>query len=373
MCITDQHFDHETVEIDDFIYAKGNDITFQLTKFPKYTTSMNDFSATLNEVSKLFDEIHEKIMEEYRQIQQPMENDMIEWRMKTNVLLTRLIERVKNHREEIRNIIERADEIRRETDTFRSLSMITTTLEKLKLLFHSDVEINLDLKKMRKEKIPEPVAEQDQNRCGALTSKLTESKDNAYYPHLTQRAGTKFEQNYKTTFLCSTRNGDFVVAGTNIVKKFEIRLISRLGELIWEREPANNWNRIDDMEEIEDQEGTRWILCLNFTERQIVRVSFSDGAVEEVMFEHPTFMPFLMTAAPEYQRLYVVDAAEETFSVGALDTTESPYQIIPEWEPLRIDSFQPVKILHLPQTKLLLLAVYNKGIFEHYCYQYNKE
>ena len=64
MCITDQHFDHETVEIDDFIYAKGNDITFQLTKFPKYTTSMNDFSATLNEVSKLFDEIHEKIMEE---------------------------------------------------------------------------------------------------------------------------------------------------------------------------------------------------------------------------------------------------------------------------------------------------------------------
>ena len=142
-----------------------------------------------------------RLWKRYRQIQQPMENDMIEWRMKTNVLLTRLIERVKNHREEIRNIIERADEIRRETDTFRSLSMITTTLEKLKLLFHSDVEINSDLKKMRKEKIPEPVAEQHQNHCGALTSKLTESKDNAYYPHLTQRAGTKFGQNYKTTFL----------------------------------------------------------------------------------------------------------------------------------------------------------------------------
>ena len=148
------------------------------------------------------------------------------------------------------------------------------------------------------------------------------------------------------------------------MKEFEIRLISRLGELIWEREPANNWTLIDDMEEIEDQEGTRWILCLNSSERQIVRFSFSDGAVEEVVFEHPTFTPLLMTAAPEYQRLYVVDATDGTFSVGAVDTTESPYQIIPDWEPLRIDSFQPVKILHLPQTKSLLIAVYNKGIFD---------
>ena len=206
MCITHQHLDHETVEIDDFIYSEGNSITLQLTKFPNYTTSMEEFSETLNEASKLFDGIHEKITEEYRQMQQPLEDDIIEWRMKTNVLLTRLIERVKNHREKIRNIIEQAGEIRRETETFRSLSMITTTLEKLKLLFQSDVEINLDLKKMCKENIPELVRDPHRDNWAVLTSKLMQSKDNAYYPHLTQRVGTKFEQNYKTTFLCSTRN-----------------------------------------------------------------------------------------------------------------------------------------------------------------------
>ena len=364
MCISDQHLDHETVEIDDFIFAKGNSITLQLTKFPHYTTSMKEFSETLNEANKIFDEIHEKVTEEYLQVQQPLENEVIEWRMKTNVLLTRVIERVQSHREEIDIITEQGDEIRRETDTFRSLSMITTTLEKLKQLFQSDVEINLDLKKIHKENIPAQMADQHGDNWAAVTSKLTQSKDNAYFPHLAQRVGTKFEQNYETAFLCSTRNGDFVVAGTNIVKKFEIRLISRLGELIWEREPSNKWSRIDDMEEIEDQEGNRWILCSNFAEGQIVRVSFTDGAVEEVVFEHPTFKPFLMTAAPDNQRLYVVDAAEEGFSVGAVDTTVSPYQIIPEWEPLRIDSFTPVKILHLPQTKSLLIAVRNKGICE---------
>ena len=340
---------------------------------------MEEFSLVLSEASSNFDKIFEKISQEYRKMQQPLEDDIIEWRTKTNVLLTRLIRRVQNHREEIRNIIVQVDDIGRETNTFRSLSMITKVLNKMKLLFQSDVEINSDLKKIRKEKIPEQVAEQHQNHWSALTSKLTQSKDNAYYPHFDMQIGTGIDQFYRNTFLCSTQDGAFFVAGMNVAQKFEIFLSSRLGELVWKRElvsesepdgedevdwltePAKKFNRVDDIEEIEDQNGTRWILCSNSIEHQIVKISFSDGSVEEVVFEDPTMVPFLMAADPENSRLYVVDGSQGTSCVQALDTTTSPYQVIPTWEPLEINLYEPTKLLHLPNTKSLLIAVRSKG------------
>ena len=377
MCITDQHLEHEIVEIDDFIYTQGNRISRQ--KFTKYSTSMEEFSVVLSETSSNFDKIFEKISEEYRQMQQPLEDDIIEWRMKTSVILTRLIERVQNHRKEIRNIIVQINDIGRETNTFRSLSMITTVLDKMKLLFQSDVEINSELKKIYKENIPEHVAEQCQNHWAAVTGKLTQNKDNAYYPHFDMHIDTRIDQSYRNTFLCSTRDGAFFVAGMNVAQKFEILLSSRLGELVWKRElvseseldgedevewvtePAKKFNRVDDIEEIEDQNGTRWILCSNSIEHQIVKVSFSDGSVEEVVFEDPTMVPFLMAAAPENSRLYVVDGSQGTSCVQALDTTTSPYQVIPTWEPLEIQLCEHTKLLHLPQTKSLLIAVRSKG------------
>ena len=340
---------------------------------------MEEFSEVLCKASSNFDKIFEKIFGEYRQIQQPLEDDIIEWRTKTNVLLTRLIKRVQNHREEIRNIIVQVDDIGRETNTLRSLSMITKLLDKMKLLFQSDVEINSDLKKIHKEKIPEQVAVQHQNHWTAVTSELTQTKDNAYYPHFDTQFRTWFDQFYRNTFLCSTQDGAFFVAGMNVAQKFEICLSSRLGELVWRRElvsqsesdgedevdwvtePAKKFNRVDDIEEIEDQNGTRWILCSNSIEHQIVKVSFSDGSVEEVVFEHPTMVPFLMAAAPENSRLYVVDGSQGTSCVQALDTTKSPYQVIPTWEPLEIHLYEPTKLLHLPQTKSLLIAVRSKG------------
>ena len=377
MCITDQHLGHKTVEIDDFIYTQGNRISRQ--KFTRYATSMEEFSVVLSEASSNFDKIFEKIFEKYRQMQQPLEDDIVEWRTKTNVLLTRLIERVQKHREEIRNIIAQDDDIGRETNTFRSLSMITTLLDKMKLLFQSDVEINSDLKKIHKENIPEQVAEQHHNHWAAVTSKLTQNKDNAYYPHFNIEISTGFDQFYRNTFLCRTQDGAFFVAGMNATQKFEILLCSRLGELVWKRElvsdsepggedevdwvtePTKKFNRVDDIEEIEDQNGTRWILCSNSIEHQIVKVSFSDGSVEEVVFEDPTMVPFLMAAAPENSRLYVVDGSQGTSCVQALDTTTSPYQVIPTWEPLEINLYEPTKLLHLPQTKSLLIAVRSKG------------
>ena len=377
MCINDQHLGHKTVEIDDFIYTEGNRIARQ--KFTKYSTSMEKFSVVLCEASRNCYIILEKISEDYLQMQQPLDGEVIEWSMKTNVLLTGLIERVQKHREEIRNIIVQVDDIGRETNTFRSLSMITTLLNKMKLLFQSDVEINSDLKKMRKEKIPEQVAEQHQNQWAAVTGELTQTKDNAYYPHFGMQIRTWFGQFYRNTFLCSTQDGAFFVAGMNVAEKFQILLSSRLGELIWKRElvsesasdredevgcvaePAKKFNRVDDIEEIEDQNGARWILCSNAIEHQIVKVSFSDGSVEEVVFEDPTMVPFLMAAAPANSRLYVVDGSQGTSCVQALDTTTSPYQVIPTWEPLEIDLYEPTKLLHLPDTKSLLIAVRSKG------------
>ena len=365
MCITDQHLGHARVEIDDFIYTKVNRIPLQ--NFTKYSALMKEFSEILSEASSNFDQVFEKITEEYVQMQQPLGDDIIDWRMKMNVLLIGLIERVKNHREDIRIVIEQADMIRRETDTFQSLSMITTILEKLKLLFQSDVEINLTLKKIHKENIPEErVADQHRDCWAAVTSKLQKNKDKAYYPHSDMQMSTGFDQFYRNAFLCSKQDGAYFVAGINMEQKFKIRLISRLGELLWENEldritaPDKEFNYVNDIEEIEDPDGTRWILCSNCIEHQIIKISFSNGDVEEVVFEHPTIAPYFMTAAPENSRLYVVDVA----CVQALDTTKCPYQVLPTWEPLEINSYQPVKILHLPQTKSLLIAVRSKGMNE---------
>ena len=362
ICVTDQHEQHQTQEIDTYIEIKSKEILAQAERYMSYIEKMRAFNTYLNKANSKIASIYQNAMESIEEDKRKQDS-LIQWRIQTNVIMGKLVKEMQKHEKGIIHHATLVEEVQIETKTFRALDLVTATQKKSVELFEVDTAINVALQNVHRNDLLSSVSNCQHNLWSDITQQLRTLKADAFYPHLDKQIGTIITMSYKKLFLCSKVNGDFVIAGRNPTDKFQILLLNRLGELQWKKDPPDNWKRMDDMLEVVDKTGEKSLLCCEHIAQKIVKVPLTDTEAAEIVFEDKNIRPHRLTACPERHRLYVADVAKEKVTVHVLDTTSSPYTILP-WVPLRI-KYEPFELLYMPQTNSLLVGSYDMGSKKH--------
>ena len=334
ICVTEEHHQHSTPEIDEFIEDKKHDISLQLQRFTNY----------IDKLAILKSRLEESLIPLDANISKDSKFGIVQE-------LTFLVELVKKHEDEVLLIKQLSQEIKGEAETFTSLSLITKYFQKCKEVYEVDCRIRALLHNLR-----EPDLKKNPE-LNSVIQKLIDCKDEAFYPHLDKEWSTGLDYySYKYHFLCHSEDGSIVVAGVTRRLQYKIIRYSIFGDILWERKQPENWEQVDDMIEIQDPGKCSHLLCCNIRNHEIYTVSIETGMVED-KFKHESINPGLLAFSTTNQVMYVFDMATEPPRICVLDTSSTPFQFLRSF-PLTAASGGSNKILYLPESRLLLVRAY---------------
>ena len=345
ICITEEHHQHSTPEIDEFIEGKKRDIFLQTDRFAKYIDKLATLKSRLEESLVVLEANISKetqIRHKYSSKNRPV-GIMQE--------LNFLLEIVKKHDDEVLLIKQLSQGIKGEAETFTSLSLITKYFLKCKEFYEVDCRIRALLHALREhelQKIPE---------LSTIIQDLIDRKDQAFYPHLDMEWNTGLDYyNYKYHIVCHSKDGSIIVAG--ITRRLQCKIIryNRFGEILWERNQPEKWDQVDDMIGIWDPEKGSRLLCCNIQSHEIFTMNIETGVVED-KFKHESIMPRLLAFCIKNQMLYVFDMTTEPPRICVLDMSSAPLRLL-RFFPLPAAYGGSNKILYLSESRLLLVRAY---------------
>ena len=201
ICVTEEHHQHSTPEIDEFIEDKKHDISLQLQRFTNY----------IDKLAILKSRLEESLIPLDANISKDSKFGIVQE-------LTFLVELVKKHEDEVLLIKELSQEIKGEAETFTSLSLITKYFQKCKEVYEVDCRIRALL-----HNLGEPDLKKNPE-LNSVIQKLIDCKDEAFYPHLDKEWSTGLDYySYKDHFLCHSEDGSIVVAG--VTRRFQYKII----------------------------------------------------------------------------------------------------------------------------------------------------
>ena len=342
ICLSVQHQQHSTKEIDEFIEAKRWDISDQMKRLNSYSEKMLAFRSSLQEVlSEVEAEATKSPEVQHNESKRQLK---IEIKHKINFL----DDLVQKHDTELTIARELGKAMKVEAETFTSLSLIARFSQKCSSLYKIDSTIRSLIDTLHKD---------DFREWGVAIRRLTDSKDETFYPHLDAEWKTELpENNSSYQFLCSQEDGSIVVAGNTRKSRYKVIRYSRLGEVLWEDIALGRWEQVDDILEIRSPGTKSVLLCCNTNKHEILKIGLESGIVERVL-KRETITPRLLAASSDHQRVYVFDISTQPPMINVLDKTSSPSEFIRSTS-LPAAFHIPSKMLVLPNTQLLLFAVY---------------
>ena len=337
ICVTEEHHQHSTSEIDEFIEDKKHDISLQSQRFSNYIDKLATLKSRLEE-SLIALETNISKDSKFRPVRIIQE-------------LSFLVELVKKHENEVLLIKQLSQEIKGEAELFTSLSLIRKYFQKCREVYEVDCRIRAFLHNLH-----EPDLKKNPE-LNSVIQKLIDCKDEAFYPHLDKEWSTGLDYySYKYHFLCHSEDGSIVVAGVTRRLQYKIIRYSRFGDILWERKQPKNWDQVDDMIEIQDQGKVAHLLYCNIRNKEIFTVSIETGIVQD-KFKHESMNPGLLAFSTTNQMLYVFDMATEPPRICVLDTSSAPFQLLRSF-PLPAAYGGSNKILYLAESRLLLVRAY---------------
>ena len=341
VCVYDQHYKHSTPEIDYFIDVKKQNISVLYERLEKYCDKMAVFR---KEVDKRKGQFEEHIA-----------TNLEAKTHSTKENLKILEDLMQKHEDEINLSMTLAGDIKAEAETFRTLSLIKHFFQEAVKLYEIDFNINSTVQSLKTDF-------QDDREIGTAITKITEMKNDAFYPHLDTEWRTEVDYyESKNIFLCDQVDGSIVVAGRTHSNQFKVFCYNRLGEVIWQRTQPENWELVDDIVQMKIQDQLVLLFC-SIQHREILKLSMESDLVENA-FKHETIAPRVLATEPDSNRLYAFDLSAEGPQVVVLNMENIPYQV-DRLLSLPTDFRLSFGMLFLSDSQLLLLAVYNtKGCF----------
>ena len=337
--MTDEHHQHSTPEINEFIEDKKHDISLQADRLRNYIDKLAALKSRLEESLITFEANISKDSK-FRKGEIMQE-------------LSFLVELIKKHEDGVLLVKHLSHEIKGEAETFTSLSLITKYFQKCTEVYEIDCRIRALLHTCT---LCEPNLEKTPNLTSVI-QKLIDCKDEAFYPHLDKEWSTGLDYySYKYHFLCHNEDGSIVVAGVTRRLQYKIIRYSRFGEILWDRKQPENWDQVDDMIEIHDPGKGSHLLCCNIRKQEIFTVSIETGLVED-KFKHESINQGLLAFSITNQMLYVLDMATEPPRICVLDMSSAPFQLLHSFS-LPAAYGGSNKILYLPESRLLLVGAY---------------
>ena len=338
----DQHYKHSTPEIDEFIDVKKQNISVLYERLMKYCDKMAVFRTQMDHTVSQF-EAHVARNPE-------LESYSIKEKLKT------LEDLMQKHGNEINLNIRLAGNIKEEAETFKTLSLVKHFFQKAVRLYDTDFKIHSIVHSLKTDF-------QDDHELGTAIIKIADTKSEAFYPHLDTEWKTEvdyYESN--NIFVCNQVNGSVIVAGqTHHSHQFKVFCYNRLGEVTWQRTQPENWELVDDVIQVKTQDQLFLLFC-SIQHCEILKLSMESDLVEST-FKHETIAPRMLATGPDSHLLYAFDLSAEVPQVVVLKTENVPYQVDRSL-PLSKDFRLSMRMLFLPNSQLLLLAVYTaKGSF----------
>ena len=338
----DQHYKHSTPEIDEFIDVKKQNISVLYERLMKYCDKMAEFRTQMDHMVEEF-EAHVARNPE-------LESHSIKEKLKA------LVDLMQKHRDEINLNIRLAGDIKEEAETFKSLSLIKHFFQEAVKLYESDFNICSMVHSLKTDF-------QDDRELDAAITKIADTKNEAFYPHLDTEWKTEVDYYQSNNFfVCNPVNGNVIVAGqTHHNNQFKVFCYNRLGEITWQRAQKEERELVDDVIQVKTQDQMALLFC-SIHHREIRKLSMESDLVEST-FKHETITPRVLAIKPDSHWLYAFDSSTEVPQVVVLNTENIPYQMDRSL-PLPKDFRQSFRMLFLSDTQLLLLAVYTaKGSF----------
>ena len=338
VCVYDQHYKHSTPEIDEFIDVKKQNISVLYERLKKYGAKIAVFGTEMVEIKGQFEVNIAKNPE--------LKSHNNKENLKTLEVL------MQKHEDEIKLSMKLAAEIKGEAETFRTLSLIKHFFQQTVKLYETDFSIHSTVQNLKTDFQNDP-------ELGTVITRIAEMKNQAFYPHLDTEWRTEVDYyDSKNIFLCNQMDGSIVVAGRTHNNQFNVVCYNRLGEVIWHRTQPENWELVDDVVQMK----TKDLLFCSIQHHEILKLNMERDLVENV-FKHETIAPRILATEPDSDRLYAFDLSTEVPQIVVLNTENIPYQVDRSLS-LPTDFRLSFRMLFLPDSQLLLLAVYNtKGSF----------
>ena len=345
ICVTEEHHQHSTPGIDEFIEGKKRDISLQTARFRNYIDKLAKLTSRLAE-SLITVEANISNDSKFRH-KYSAKNRLVEIMQKLKLL----IELVKKHENEVQLIMMIPQEIKGETETFTSLSLVTKYFQKCKEAYEVDCRIRALLHTLREPELQD-------SELSIIIQSLIDSKDEAFYPHLNLKWNTGLDfYSHEYHFLCHGEDGSIIVAGITRRVQYKIIRYSRFGEILWVRNQPEKWDQVDDMIEFQDSGKRPYLLCCNIRNEEISIMSIESSGKVEDKFKHESIVPGLLAFSTMNQILYIFDMTTEPPRICVLDTSTFPFQLL-RFFPLPAAYAGSNEMLYLAESRLLLLRAY---------------